>query len=158
MRDAGMKPRDGWIARGGFMDGDGYSAMQQLLRLRPRIDAVFAGNDPAAIGAMRAIWEAGLSVPDDIAIVGAGDIAHGDLLRVPLTTVGWAKEEQGRRAAELIFDQISGHGRTTFQRVILPPRLIVRASCGAQPAAPPPPAASASTSRKPQAQRRTAKS
>jgi LacI family transcriptional regulator len=160
MRDAGVKPREGWIARGGFMDGDGYSAMQQLLQVRPRIDAVFAANDPAAIGAMRAIWEAGLSVPDDIAIIGAGDILHGDLLRVPLTTVGWAKEEQGRRAAELIFDQISGNGDGTFRRIILPPRVIVRASCGAaqehQPARPEP---IAGTPRKPKpVGRRRAKS
>lgn len=148
MRDAGREPREGWIPRAGFMDGDGYSAMQQLLKLRPRIDAVFAANDPAAIGAMRAIWEAGLSVPDDIAVIGAGDIAHGDLLRVPLTTVGWAKEEQGRRAAELIFDQIGGNGDRSFQRIILPPRVIVRASCGGATAA----------ARKPPSRRRSAKS
>jgi LacI family transcriptional regulator len=138
LRDAGITPRDEWIARGGFMDSDGYSAMQQLLQLKPAVDAVFAANDPAAIGAMRAIWEAGLRVPEDIAVVGAGDIAHGDLLRVPLTTVGWAKEEQGRRAAELIFDQISGHSDGTFRRVIMPPRLIVRASCGAASRVTPP--------------------
>jgi LacI family transcriptional regulator len=131
LADAGIQPRDGWIARGGFMDGDGYTAMQALLALDPAIDAVFAANDPAAIGAMRAIWDAGLSVPDDIAVVGAGDIAHGDLLRVPLTTVAWAKEELGRRAAELIFDQIGGHSNGTFRRIVMPPRLLTRDSCGA---------------------------
>jgi LacI family transcriptional regulator len=131
MRDARIAVRPEWIARGGFMDADGYQAMQRLLAVQPRIDAVFAANDPAAIGAMRAIWEAGLNVPDDIAVVGAGDIAHGDLLRVPLTTVGWSKEELGRRAAELIFDQISGHEEGAFRRVVIPPRLLQRASCGA---------------------------
>jgi LacI family transcriptional regulator len=130
LRDAGLTHRPEWIAGGGFMDADGYQAMQRLLALRPRIDAVFAANDPAAIGAMQAIWEAGQTIPDDIAIVGAGDIAHGDLLRVPLTTVGWAKEELGRRAAELIFDQIGGREEGTFRRVVIPPRLIVRESCG----------------------------
>ena len=73
------------------MESDGYRAMKRLLTVRPRIDAVFAANDPAAIGAMKAIWEAGLRVPDDIAVVGVGDIALGDLLRVPLTTVGWSR-------------------------------------------------------------------
>jgi LacI family transcriptional regulator, galactose operon repressor len=136
LRDAGIEPRDEWIARGGFMDADGYTAMQQLLQLDPPIDAVFAANDPAAIGAMRAIWEAGLTVPGDIAVVGAGDIAHGDLLRVPLTTVGWAKEELGRRAAELILDQITGHSDGSFRRVLMPPRLIIRASCGGAARAP----------------------
>jgi LacI family transcriptional regulator len=131
LHDAGLEPQPGWIARGGFMDADGYQAMQRLLELKPPIDAVFAANDPAAIGAMRAIWDAGLSVPDDIAVIGAGDIAHGDLLRVPLTTIGWSKEDLGRRAAELIFDQISGRGDGTFRRIVIPPRLIVRDSCGA---------------------------
>ena len=131
LHDAGLEPQPGWIARGGFMDADGYQAMQRLLALDPPIDAVFAANDPAAIGAMRAIWEAGLEVPGDIAVVGAGDIAHGDLLRVPLTTVAWSKEDLGRRAAELIFDQIGGRVDGTFRRIVIPPRLLVRDSCGA---------------------------
>jgi LacI family transcriptional regulator len=130
LRDAGLEPQPGWIARGGFMQADGYQTMQRLLTLDPPIDAVFASNDPAAIGAMQAIWEAGLLVPDDIAVVGAGDIAHGDLLRVPLTTVGWSKEELGRRAAELIFEQIGGRD-DSFKRVVIPPRMVVRGSCGA---------------------------
>ena len=74
--------------------------------MKPRLDAVFAANDPAAIGAMKAIWEAGLRVPDDIAIVGAGDIALGDLLRVPLTTVSWSRDELGKQAAALILERI----------------------------------------------------
>jgi len=124
----GFSPRSEWIVPAGFMERDGYQAMRQLLAARPGIDAVFAANDPAAIGAMKAIWEAGRKVPDDIAVVGAGDIAHGDLLRVPLTTVSWSKEELGRRAAELILDQIGPHPKGPFRRVIVPPRLVVRAS------------------------------
>jgi LacI family transcriptional regulator len=134
LRDAAIEPLPQWIVRGGFMDGDGYHAMQRLLKVDPAIDAVFAANDPAAIGAMQAIWEAGLRVPEDIAVIGAGDIAHGDLLKVPLTTIGWAKEELGRRAAELLLDQIGDqigrHEETAFQRVIIPPRLVVRESSG----------------------------
>jgi LacI family transcriptional regulator len=128
LRARGMRVRSGWIARGGFMDADGYRAMKQLLELRPRVDAVFAANDPAAIGAMKAIWEAGLRIPDDIAVVGAGDIAHGDLLRVPLTTVGWSKEGLGRQAAELLLDQMGPHPGGPFRRVIMPPQLVLRAS------------------------------
>ena len=139
--DAGITPPAAWIARGGFMDNDGYRAMQGLLAVDPPIDAVFAANDPAAIGAMQAIWDAGLSVPDDIAVIGAGDIAHGGLLRVPLTTIGWAKEELGRRAAELLFEQIGGQEEVVFRRVVVPPRVIVRGSCGAALAADAPAAA-----------------
>jgi LacI family transcriptional regulator len=128
LRDAGFDPTPWLIARGGFMDGDGYQAMKRLLELDQPIDAVFAANDPSAIGAMRAIWEAGLTIPDDIAVIGAGDIAHGDLLRVPLTTIGWSKEALGRRAAELIIDQLAGRDDGTVRRVIIPPRLVLRSS------------------------------
>ena len=129
----GLPVRDDRIVRSGFMEADGYRAMQALLDLRPRIDAVFAANDPAAIGAMKAVWAAGMRVPEDIAIVGAGDIAYGDLLRVPLTTVTWSKVEVGRRAAELVLDQIGPHPGGPFKRVIVPPALVVRESCGARP-------------------------
>ena len=78
------------------MEADGYRAMQQLLAARPRVDGVFAVNDPAAIGAMKAIWDAGLRVPEDVAVVGAGDVAYSDLISVPLTTVRWSKGDVGR--------------------------------------------------------------
>jgi LacI family transcriptional regulator, galactose operon repressor len=122
------EPKPGWIVEGGFMEEDGYRAMKRLLDGRPKIDAVFAANDPAAIGAMKAVWDSGLGVPEDIAIVGAGNVVHSDLLRVPLTTVSWSKEEMGRRAAELILDQIGPHPAGPFRRVIVPPELIVRES------------------------------
>jgi LacI family transcriptional regulator len=127
----GFKASDDWIVRGGFMETDGYRAMKRLLAVRPRIDAVFAANDPAAIGAMKAIRDAGLRVPEDIAVVGAGDIAHGDFLRVPLTTVGWSRKDLGRHAAELLLRGVADEKPDEPRRVIIPPRLIVRESCGA---------------------------
>ncbi len=126
--DAGMTLNGAHVVDGGFMEADGYRAMQQLLAARPRIDGVFAVNDPAAIGAMRAIWDAGLRVPEDVAVVGAGDVAYSDLIKVPLTTVKWSKGDVGRSAAELILDQIGGHGETRPRRVIIPPELLVRQS------------------------------
>jgi LacI family transcriptional regulator len=129
LMSAGIIPKDDWVVRGGFMESDGYRAMKKLLDVRPRIDAVFAANDPSAIGAMKAIWEAGLRVPDDIAVVGVGDIALGDLLRVPLTTVGWSRRDQGRHAAELMLNGLERDDDRP-QRVIIPPRLIARESSG----------------------------
>jgi len=113
------------------MESEGYQAMKRLLEVRPKVDAVFAANDPSAIGAMKAIWEAGLRVPDDIAVVGVGDIALGDLLRVPLTTVGWSRTDQGRHAAELMLNSLDEDNDAEPQRIIIPPRLIARASSGA---------------------------
>ena len=127
-----VKVSDDWLVRAGFMEADGYRSMKRLLTVRPRIDAVFAANDPAAIGAMKAIWESGLRVPRDIAVVGAGDIALGDLLRVPLTTVGWSRKDQGRHAAELLLSGLEDRPDTSAKRIIIPPRLIVRESCGAE--------------------------
>jgi LacI family transcriptional regulator len=130
LRERGLSPDPALIISAGFMEADGYRAMRQLLQVRPPVDAVFAANDPAAIGALKAIWEAGLKVPDDIAVVGAGDVAHGDLLRVPLSTVTWSKEEVGRRAAELLLRQIGSAAAGPFERIIVPPTLVARASSG----------------------------
>lgn len=138
MRTAGIKVPSDWVVRGGFKEGNGYQGMQRLLALprAARVDAVFAANDPSAIGAMKAILDAGLRVPDDIAVVGAGDIALGDMLRVPLTTVSWSREAQGKAAAELLFARIEGEGRggvsAAPRRVVIPPRLVVRRSSGGQ--------------------------
>jgi LacI family transcriptional regulator len=125
-----VKAPDAWFIEGGFMESDGYRAMKRLLTVRPRVDAVFAANDPAAIGAMKAIWDAGLSVPDDIAVVGAGDIALGDLLKVPLTTVSWSRQDQGKAAATLLLDGLEGEENDKPRRVVIPPHLVVRNSCG----------------------------
>ncbi len=135
LKAAGVRPAPEWIVRGGFKEADGYRAMQKLLGMTPRVDAVFAANDPSAIGAMKAIWDAGLRVPEDIAVVGAGDIALGDMLRVPLSTVSWSRENQGKAAAALLFGRIddeSGGGAHRTQRVVIPPRLVVRRSSGGQ--------------------------
>ena len=130
LKKLGVRTRTEWIVRGGFMEADGYRAMTKLLALTPRIDAVFAANDPSAIGAMKAIWDAGRRIPEDIAIVGAGDIALGDLLRVPLTTVSWSRDEQGKQAAKLLLDRIGPEPSDRFRSVVIPPRLIVRRSSG----------------------------
>ena len=136
LRAAGIKPAPEWLAPAGFMEADGIRAMKRLLSVRPRIDAVFATNDPSAIGAMKAIWEAGLKVPDDIAVVGVGDIALGDLLKVPLTTVSWSRADLGHQAADLLLNPLEHeNGKQPTRRVIIPPRLVVRESCGgARPA------------------------
>jgi LacI family transcriptional regulator len=130
LKARGVRPRAESIVRGGFKEADGYRAMKKLLGLTPRVDGVFAANDPAAIGAMKAIWEARLRVPADVKVVGAGDIAMGDLLRVPLTTVSWSRENQGKRAGELLFDRLGADGRDKCRRVIIPPELVVRESTG----------------------------
>ena len=67
-------------------DTTGYEVMKRLLSLRPLPEAVFCHNDPTALGAMKAILDAGLRIPEDIAIIGCGNVMYSDCLRVPLTT------------------------------------------------------------------------
>jgi LacI family transcriptional regulator len=96
-------------------------------------DAIFAVNDPAAIGAMQALEETGLRVGRDVAVVGAGNIHYGDMLRVPLTTISWARHEMGQHAGRLLLSAIEGKGPPKkAQRLILPPELIVRGSSAAK--------------------------
>ena len=134
LKAAGIRMKTDWIVRGGFKEADGYRGMKKLLALKPGVDAVFAANDPSAIGAMKAIWDARLRVPQDIAVVGAGDIALGDLLRVPLTTVSWSREDQGKAAAELLLQRIGDDGATPLRsrRVVIPPHLVIRRSSTAK--------------------------
>jgi len=132
LKERGIPRKREWMVRGGFMEADGYRAMTRLLAVRPRIDAVFAANDPSAIGAMKAIWDAKRQIPDDIAVVGAGEIMMGELLRVPLTTVSWSRDDLGKRAAELILKRIEPDPPAVFRRVIIPPYLVPRLSSGAQ--------------------------
>ncbi|HEY0459452.1 MAG TPA: LacI family DNA-binding transcriptional regulator [Pyrinomonadaceae bacterium] len=119
----------------GLMESDGYRTMTAWIKEGNLPTAIFAVNDPAAIGAMQALDEAGLAVGEDIAIVGGGNIHYGDMLRVPLTTVSWSRGEMGQSAARLLIQLIEGSGKDVQnQKVILSPSLIVRKSCGAKSA------------------------
>lgn len=114
----------------GFTEADGYAAMQKWIAAGNLPSAIFAANDPAAIGAMAAATEAGLKVPDDVAFVGAGSIHYGDMLRVPLTTVSWSKAEMGQAAARLLLELIDGKKKN--RTITIAPELIIRRSCGAE--------------------------
>src|SRR5205085_4514096 len=90
----------------GLLESEGYEAMRAWLAAGDVPDAIFAVNDPTAIGAMKALEEAGLQVGQDVALVGAGNIHYGDMLRVPLTTVSWSRGEMGEQAAHLLLQLI----------------------------------------------------
>jgi LacI family transcriptional regulator len=125
------------VRKCGFLESEGYEAMRAWIADGSFPKAIFAANDPAAIGAMQAIEEAGLRVGQDVAIVGGGNIHYGDMLRVPLTTVSWSRAEMGQAAAEILLKLIDNRlsGAKAAQRIVIPPELIVRQSCGAAKAA-----------------------
>ncbi|GAC1665994.1 MAG: LacI family DNA-binding transcriptional regulator [Candidatus Acidiferrum sp.] len=109
-------------------DAFGYEGMKKLLRLTPRPDGVFCHSDPLALGAMRAILEAGLEIPRDVAVVGCGNIHYGDFLRVPLTTVDQDAAGLGTCAAKLALSVIKDGPGKTPTTVLLPSKLVVRVS------------------------------
>ena len=112
---------------GVFSCQHGYLAMQQLLTRQPRPTAVFAGNDLMAIGAMRAVDEAGLRVPHDISIVGVDDIEMAAFQTPPLTTVRQNCAELATLGIQLLFDILAGNPLTQTQ-IVIEPTLIVRQS------------------------------
>lgn len=109
-------------------EAGGYAAMRALLAGPSRPRAVFAANDMMAMGAMVAIREAGLRVPDDIAIAGFDDITVACLLNPPLTTVAQFPERLGRQAAEMLFARLDGSVTGAGQRVEMPYELMIRES------------------------------
>lgn len=108
-------------------DEAGYQAMQELLKVRNRPDAVFCYNDLTAIGAMEAARAAGLSVPGDIAFVGTGNLRYAKYLRVPLTSVDQQPEVLGLRVGELALE-IMAKPDLPSKSVLLSPRLVIRQS------------------------------
>jgi LacI family transcriptional regulator len=128
----GLEIRPEYVALGRSGDESaevsGYEAMRSLMALIPRCDGVFCFNDPTAMGAMRAICAAGLRIPDDIALVGAGNLEYDALLRVPLSSIDQASASLGQRAAALALKLIESKGHSRARNIILPSRLVVRES------------------------------
>lgn len=96
------------IEEGDFTCKSGYTAMQELLKKDLPIDAVVAGNDQMAIGAIKCLEENGLKIPDDIAVVGFNDNNIASMLTPSLTTVHVPKAEMGKWAFDLFQRRING--------------------------------------------------
>src|ERR1017187_2322261 len=114
-------------------DSTGYTAMKELLGLERPPDGVFCYNDPTAMGAMEAILERGLRIPEDVAIAGSGNVRYARFLRVPLTTIDQQSETIGDRAGKLALRLIESKSATRLQTILLELRLIVRASSSKTP-------------------------
>ena len=124
----GITIRPEYIVSGQYGDNTGYEAMRELLKLDPRPDGVFCYNDPVAAGAVKAVLEAGLGVPEDIAIIGAGNVHYSDLLRVPLSTIDQGSSTIGETAAELLCECMESKTQAQMKRIFVPSRLVIRDS------------------------------
>lgn len=133
MRRHGLTISDGYIVHGGEGGGSigeerGKRAMDAVLALKPRPDALFCFNDTIAVGAMVRAQEAGVRIPQDMAIVGCGNYHYSSKLRVPLSSVDQRAAEIGERTAKMIIGLLEKPAPARPRTVVLEPRLIVRAS------------------------------
>jgi len=132
LEEAGLAVDPELVDVGHWTPEGGYDAMHRLLDHAPGITAIFAHNDHMAIGAIRALHERGLRVPDDVAVVGCDDIDLARYVVPSLTTVRISFERSGETAVRLLLDRL-GEPHREPERVIPPIELVVRASCGHSP-------------------------
>ena len=121
------------VTRGTFTEEGGRDGVHALLRARRRPTAIFVGNDLAAVGALDALDEHGLRVPDDVSLVGYDNIALAGLGHIDLTTIDQPRREMGVSAVGLLLERRDGDRREA-RHLVVPPSLVVRGSTG-----PPPP-------------------
>ncbi|MFG7945564.1 LacI family DNA-binding transcriptional regulator [Streptomyces cacaoi] len=110
LRAAGLEPEPSLAENGGFTVEGGARAMARLLEREPALDAVFAGSDQMAVGALRSLREAGRRVPGDVAVVGFDDLESAAWTDPPLTTVRQDVEGMGRLMARLLLRRIAAGG------------------------------------------------
>jgi LacI family transcriptional regulator len=125
LESAGLPVDEQLILRGRFNYRAGYAGAQQLLAHKP--DAIFTACDASALGCIRGIQDAGLRIPDDIAVAGFDDIAEASRSNPPLTTVSHQIQRVGSTAAQLLIDILEERLEQP-QQIVIPTQLIIRAS------------------------------
>jgi LacI family transcriptional regulator len=130
--DSGREPNPEYVVAPGNVDvhswQQGFTATKTLLGLNPRPDGIFCYNDPLAIGAIDCILEAGLRVPEDIAVIGCGNLHYDASLRVSLSSVNQHSQEIGEQAAELILQAMRSKTPLPHRQIILDAEVVPRRS------------------------------
>ena len=111
----------------------GAEATRILLALQDRPDGIFCHNDPLAIGVIDTILAAGLRVPEDIAVIGCGNLHYDSSLRVPLSSIDQHTSSIGTRAAKMVLNLITSKTQTRPKSIVLKPEIVVRASTKIRP-------------------------
>jgi LacI family transcriptional regulator len=106
----------------------GAEAMRELLSLKPRPDGVFCFNDPLAMGAMNYALDQGLRIPEDVAVIGCGNLHYDDALSVPLSSINQHSRRIGEEAARIALSILNSKVPPKVESVVLHPELIVRRS------------------------------
>jgi LacI family transcriptional regulator len=120
------------VLNGEFERDIAYEVMDRFLANGQRVafDAVFTGDDDAAIGALQALHKYGIRIPEEVAVIGFDDLGFAQFLNPPLTTVRAPTESVGRIAAERLFEVLEN--QSSRGAVVLPTEIIFRRSCGCQ--------------------------
>jgi LacI family transcriptional regulator, galactose operon repressor len=106
----------------------GAEAMHQLLSLKPKPDGLFCFNDPLAMGAMNYALDQGIRIPEDLAVIGCGNLHYDDSLRVPLSSIDQHSRQIGEHAARLTLAILHSKVPLKPETVVLQPQLVVRGS------------------------------
>ncbi len=131
MRHYNLQADPSLIVYGYHLISGGQEAIQQLLGSGVKFTAVLASSDESAIGAMQALKEAGLRIPQDVAVIGFDDLPEAVFQAPPLTSVHSLTYERGYKSVELLLDIIAGRSERD-EIVNIPTRLLIRQSCGCQ--------------------------
>ena len=129
--EGGVEPSPALEVEGDFSESSGHQAAGEILRMKPRPTAVFAGNDNMALGLICALRDEDIRIPYEIAVTGFDDIAMARYLSPPLTTVRLDAYELGERAVRELIPAVREGKPGAPKREVLATRLVVRASCGA---------------------------
>lgn len=129
--DSGLGQSKELMFQGNDDMDSGYLAAVKLLKLNPRPDAIFVANDLMAIGAIDALKDRGVRIPDDISVIGYDNIQMAAHTEPRLTTVSWPVHKMGLISARILIDEVEDMtGDVAAQNVFLSPKLKIRKSCG----------------------------
>jgi LacI family transcriptional regulator len=131
LRERGVEPCPEWIVEGDYTYEGGYQAVGQLLKAAQRPTALFIANESMAVGALKALYDAGVRVPHDIALLTVGDPPFAAYTTPALTTMALPVEEAGRIAARLLVDWLKFGRPEPAREIMLSCELKIRESCGA---------------------------
>jgi DNA-binding LacI/PurR family transcriptional regulator len=131
LQDTHLEVDQELISYGRFYQDSGYERTMRLLALSRPPTAIFAGNNFIAIGVMKALYESGLRIPEDMSVVGFDDLPPGLLVRPFLTVADQPAYEMGYRATKLLLERINNSVNPSCQEIVLPTQLVVRQSCRA---------------------------
>jgi LacI family transcriptional regulator len=129
LKEAGREPDPSLEFLGDFTESSGFRAAAEMLRRPPLPAAVFAANDYMALGFLSALSQAGIRVPEDVALAGFDDIEISRYLSPPLTTVHVDAHQLGARAVRLLISAMRSAGSAVPSHEVLPATLVVRSSC-----------------------------